>query len=451
MKRLSRRVVAFLLSVVLVFSEFGTLTVQAEESTSQEGQENEGQEQILAEIPLGKESSETEISEEPAMDGEVTRLDMWQMLITAFNYTCPEDEYPDNYFNDIAPDDANIDLIMTATAMGLTDVKAGEDLKPEEDATREFAALLMCRITGCIKTSENYTFTEVKEDDTDYNDAIQAAIDAGWFTLSDGKFQPEEPVTAAELELMRTAAESAYADRQFDTSLETGFTLKAGIKNLGEAKYIYDQENDRLTIVGDTATGLVAGDKFVVLTDGVPDAYKADSVKTEDGNTIISVSYPEYDDVYDTLTVYHKEEFDLKDAELTNEESGATLTYIVGGTEEEGFEDGEFCDSPDEVGVREVSALEVVQKIDDIKFSKNYDEAFVRMVIHDIYAERQHNVNEDKLVIYGKMDLSIGLEFDLSDGVLKDIEKNMTITLQYGVFTFSVGPKLSLTGSISVT
>ncbi|MBQ5933800.1 MAG: leucine-rich repeat domain-containing protein, partial [Lachnospiraceae bacterium] len=481
MRKRSRNIIALLLTFILCFSEIGSLAVQAADGpvvdlgedrdddgdglVSEEGPDNDAvvSDQTDEETESVVQPDEGAENDTPADEGEdtqavdVTRLMVWEMLINAFHFSCAVEEYPDNYFNDISGSESYIDTIMLATVMGLTDVEAGQDLVPEGAATREFAACMMQQTVGRRATSESYTFSDT--DDVSNKDAVQAAIDSGWFSLVDGKFIPQQAVTAAEFSVLKKAAEDAYAERQMDSSLATKYTLKAGVKDLGEKKTRFSMEDSVLTIVDDSSTGLSKGDIFVVLSDGIPDAYKAESVTISEGNTVVKVSYPEYDDVYEDLQVHQTESLDLRLAQLANPDGGAVISYLVGGTEAEGYEDGEEIYDLSEVGNRDVNALVVglyAQKIPDITPSKKFDIATVWLKITNLYVEREKKTNEDKAVIYGDIEfgVSIDVDFDaLGDYVLKDMQEALTLNITdpvTGCAYFSIGPDMYIKGKLSL-
>jgi len=71
---------------------------------------------------------------------EVTRLEWLTALTQTFEMTVEEDNYSDNYYSDISSDHENYYEIMLATEFGLVDVEAGGEFRPDDAATREFAA-----------------------------------------------------------------------------------------------------------------------------------------------------------------------------------------------------------------------------------------------------------------------------------------------------------------------
>ena len=88
-------------------------------------------------------TEETESTEEilkMALSGdEISRIAWVEELITLFDLTVEEDNYPDNYYSDISADDSFYRDVMVACEYGMIDLEAGEAFRPEDAVTREFA------------------------------------------------------------------------------------------------------------------------------------------------------------------------------------------------------------------------------------------------------------------------------------------------------------------------
>ena len=81
-------------------------------------------------------TEETESTEEilkRALSGdEISRIDWVQELVTLFDLTVDEDNYPDNYYSDISTDDSFYRDVMVACEFGMIDLEAGEEFRPED-------------------------------------------------------------------------------------------------------------------------------------------------------------------------------------------------------------------------------------------------------------------------------------------------------------------------------
>lgn len=160
-----------------------------------------------------------------AAEGEVSRVEWLTDLTETFSISVAEDNYPDNYFSDIDSSSEYYYVVMLATEFGLVDVEAGEPFRPDDPATREFAAHTLNFCLGFLLEQEgNYTFSEAS--DVTYADDIQVAVERGWFSLENGSFYPETPVTLDEKTIMIEDAKSVLADRKEPTEHSNSYTLQ---------------------------------------------------------------------------------------------------------------------------------------------------------------------------------------------------------------------------------
>lgn len=103
----------------------------------------------------------------------VTRIDWLQSLITLFDMSVEEDNYPDNYYTDIDSSSTYYRDVMVATEFGLVDVEAGEAIRLEDAATREFTAHSLNVCLGFQLETAEYTFADSSS--TDYAVDLQIA------------------------------------------------------------------------------------------------------------------------------------------------------------------------------------------------------------------------------------------------------------------------------------
>ena len=116
--------------------------------------------------------------------GGMTRGEWMHELVSIFQLTLEKEEYPDVYFPDI-PDSKYFDDIMVATKNGLVNVEAGDDFRPDDPLTREFAVQTVNYKLGIINEKSSYTYSDTE--DVTFRDDAQVAVDQGWVTLIDGK------------------------------------------------------------------------------------------------------------------------------------------------------------------------------------------------------------------------------------------------------------------------
>lgn len=176
-------------------------------------------------------TEETESTEEilkRALSGdEISRIDWVQELVTLFDLTVDEDNYPDNYYSDISTDDSFYRDVMVACEFGMIDLEAGEEFRPEDAVTREFAAQTMNAMLGFVPETDSYTYQDTA--DVTYKDAAQVAIDRGWVTVAAGKFLPEQSLTTEEHDAMIADAKKVLADAQIETGKENTCSFASGV------------------------------------------------------------------------------------------------------------------------------------------------------------------------------------------------------------------------------
>ena len=71
---------------------------------------------------------------------EVTRSQWLQKLVSTFEMTVEDGVYPDNYFSDLSSSSKYYYDMLLAVEFGVVDIPAGGELRPDDPATREFAA-----------------------------------------------------------------------------------------------------------------------------------------------------------------------------------------------------------------------------------------------------------------------------------------------------------------------
>lgn len=288
----------------------------------------------------------------------VTRLEWLKALTSTFGLAVEEDNYPDNYYSDIDTSSADYYDVMLATEFGLVDVEAGEALRPNEAATREFAAHTLNLCMGYVLEEENYTFAESAA--VTYPEDIQVAINQGWLALSNGNFLPEQALAQEEKAAMIAAAQAVLAGDENHPENNT-YAFKDSVIVLPENTEIQTIDEDTISIIG-CPVEISVGDIFGCMCDGIPLAWKAAEVRTDGDETVISISAANTEDVFEEINVSREQEIDLTKLQPASED--AAMSYVVGGTEENNYEDGEVCHDLEEVGGREVTAVLVEQTAD---------------------------------------------------------------------------------------
>jgi len=206
--------------------------------------------------------------------GEVTRSAWVQQLVSTFEMTVEEDNYPDNYFSDLTGEEEYYRDILVATEFGVIDIEAGLPFNPEGAVTRAFAAQTLNYCLGFQLESTEYTFSD-SADVASPMDA-QVAVNRGWFALVDGAFKPDQLITKAEMDAMLKDAKDVYFGQTYDAFYENKYVFADEVLNLENAAA---QKNDdgSISVIG-TDKPIEQGTLFVVYFQGLPYLYQADSV-----------------------------------------------------------------------------------------------------------------------------------------------------------------------------
>lgn len=202
--------------------------------------------------------------------------------------TVEEDNYTDNYYSDLTGKEEYYRDIMVAVEFGIIDLDAGLPFRPDDAATREFAAQTLNYALGFqLNEGSSYTFAESAE--VTYPDDIQVAINRNWFALVDGAFLPDEPITAAESEAILTDVENLLTAETPDESKENSSTLAEGVIEIPKGTEVYLDDNGDLVIVN-CPVSLAVGNVFVAYDGDFPVAFVVTAVVQDGDNLIVSVT-----------------------------------------------------------------------------------------------------------------------------------------------------------------
>ncbi len=257
-----------------------------------------------------------------AAEGEVTRIQWLQKLTETFDMTVEADNYPDNYYSDVSSSDSYYKDVMIATEFGLIDQEPGTELKPNEPATREFAAHTLNFCLG-YELDEGATYTFTDSADLTYADDAQIAVNRGWFALVGGKFMPEQSVTNGEMTAMLADAAAVLADSVIDEGHDNVFTFKDGIKVMPQGTPVQQNEDGSITFTGNIA--IEKGDVVAVFLTDIPSGYTVETVTTSNGVTTFTGAETSLGDYIESIDAQGSSEGDYLDFVPAE---GATVTYI---------------------------------------------------------------------------------------------------------------------------
>ena len=377
-------------------------------------------------------TEETERTEEilkRALSGdEISRIDWVQELVTLFDLTVDEDNYPDNYYSDISTDDSFYRDVMVACEFGMIDLEAGEEFRPEDAVTREFAAQTMNAMLGFVPETDSYTYQDTA--DVTYKEAAQIAIDRGWVTVAAGKFLPEQSLTTEEHDAMIADAKKVLADAQIETGKENTCTFASGVVVVPKETAV-SIDVDGIVMIENCPVTIKQGTTFAVYVNDIVMAYKAESVRTEGTTTYITTS-----DADDGAVLNVDQQGEL-DVDMTEFIPADEETYVVNGvTVTEGMTRGISYKN------NTLRADKTISVSDDVT-------ATVSVVISNMKVNYSLNNNDYYFSVSGDMEYSCNVKGD----AFKDI--NHTLTLGAvplgGVGMLTLAMEYNLSGEATLT
>ncbi|MCR5250077.1 MAG: leucine-rich repeat protein [Lachnospiraceae bacterium] len=471
MKRKMYRWLSSVMLIVLLFAEAGNLPV-----VWAAGDEDGGTEDVVSEngdnLPEPKEVSEDPLDDEGSQEpeavqpGEVTRLEWWRMLIETFGMTVETDNYPDNYFCDLNSSFEYYRDIMVATEFGLVDVEAGDAINVDEAATREFAAHSLNVCLGFQRDEDTgYTFSEA--DSVEYPNDIQIAIDKGWFTLNDGSFEPDKPITSAEMTTLKEYAQNVLKEREIDPEKENSWVFADGVVDITKSTNAFMSDVDEFTL-SDCQAALETGKIYGFLVDGDPVVRRFVEINATENEKeyVVKTESVSSEEAYESISISNEgQKLNLKNAVLCDPDM--ELQYVVGGTLEENFEDGVVYDTVSELNNRDVSAIIVTREYDiPTRVMKDHEidlgggkKAVLSFTIGDPFIDK--DIDCMKILSYNQkayIQVSIPVTFscNVSLDVLSDIGVSPKMDLAYlplagGIGYIKTTLEMTLKGSVLIS
>ncbi|MGN0140857.1 MAG: leucine-rich repeat protein, partial [Roseburia sp.] len=303
--------------------------LEAETETEEAAEEPETE---IGEITEPTEETEEEdfIAEMPnaimlmsANTGDVTRAEWLSNLVSTFEMYVEDDIYPDNYFSDLDSSSDYYYDVLVAVDFGVVEIEAGGEIRPDDAATREFAAYTLNYCLGFYNEDASYSFSDTSA--CSYPQDDQIAIDRGWFTLVDGAFEPEQPITTAEMNAMLSDAATIYASTAINENYDSSYVFADYVVEVPYGTEVSIDENDIVTITGLTGN-ISVGDTFVVYPTELPCLYMAASVETNGENTVITTSEADEASAIVSIDAEGTAAIDLSQFE---EAEGVTAQYVT--------------------------------------------------------------------------------------------------------------------------
>lgn len=392
----------------------------------------------------------------------VTRVAWLSALLNEFDIHIDTALYGDEYYPDVTEGTSNYDTVMTASVIGLTDVEEGNDFAPNAYCNREYAVFTLNTLLGFDKESDEYTFSE--KETVAHPDDIQAAIDRGWFTLSNGSFLPNANITEADKSALIKYAHVIC--HQFEDGEEEGYEFLSSTINLDELsieREILSIDDDcnytyKLTNVP-TDVSFVKGTIFGFVEMDIPFAKKVVAVSGSGSQYVVETENAKPEEAFKTLDFSGVSDVAL--ASIIPSED-LEVQYIVGGTENNNYADGEYYDSLDEVvDTDEIDAIEFTQyytadgkkKIQDPKpYERDFKYVAVSIRLTDLELEFTYRFGEIiSVYLTGKMIKEYTVNIDAVDemGLQPNVEIGVLPLGEFGIITLSV--ELKWKASVKIT
>ncbi len=416
-----------------------TESSEEEETTETEPtEETENVEETETEVPEETESTEETLKRTLSGD-EISRIAWVQELVTLFDLTVEEDNYPDNYYSDISEDDSFYRDVMVACEYGMIDLEAGEEFRPEDAVTREFAAQTMNEMLGFVPETDSYTYQDAV--DVTYKEAAQIAIDRGWVTVSDGKFLPEQPLTTEEHDAMIADAKQVLADAQIETGKENSCTFASGVVIVPEGTAV-SIDVDGTVMIENCPVTITPGTTFAVYVNDIAMAYKAESVRTEGTTTYITTSDAE-DGAVLNVDQQGELDIDLREFVPADEETYVVNNVAVTESKTRGISyNGNTLRADKTISVSDdvtatvnvvISNMKVNYRLknNDYYFTISGDMEYSCNVKGDAFQDINHTLTLGVVPLGGIGMLTLAMEYNLSGEATLTVEKEFESGFAY--------------------
>ena len=426
-----------------------TETTEAESTEEIESAETELTEETEmieeSEVPEETEdvTEETESAGEilkRALSGdEISRIAWVEELITLFDLTVEEDNYPDNYYSDISADDSFYRDVMVACEYGMIDLAAGEEFRPEDAVTREFAAQTMNAMLGFVPETDSYTYQDTA--DVTYKEAAQVAIDRGWVTVSGDKFLPGQSLTTKEHDAMIADAKQVLSDAQIETGKDNTCTFASGVVIVPEGTAV-SIDVDGTVMIENCPVTITQGTTFAVYVNDIAMAYKAKSVQKEGTTTYITTSDAEDGAV---LNVDQQGELDVDLTEFVpaDEETYVVNNVAVTESKTRGISyDGNTLRADKTISISDdvtatvnvvISNMKVNYRLknNDYYFTVSGDMEYSCNVKGDAFKDINHTLTLGAVPLGGIGMLTLAMEYNLSGEATLTVEKEFEAGFAY--------------------
>lgn len=392
---------------VSAFAEYMAEPKPVEQTEPVDGNGMEPEDESIAETdaePLVEKDPETasnlELLVTPANGTTYTRGEWMHELVTVFGLTLTEEEYPDIYFPDIVGT-TYFDDIMVAAKYGFISVEAGDDFRPDDPLTREFAAQTINFYLGILNDREEYTYSDTS--DVSAKDDAQVALDQGWFDLVGGEFLPNQSVTEAESTKMLSDAESIVEERISEQTASSynfaSYVIELPSTAVIESSFDTDTEERTITISNYSGT-LQENDTFVFYSEGFAFVYGVASVSENSGVLTVTTKDAPADAINQFEFVGELEPQISGEVPENNEE----VTLMAADGETVTFKQARVLSS---------GKQKITFSRDFYKGDENGIKGTLKGTVSDIKIDSKFTLGTQRFVLTGKVDITSTMELDL--------------------------------------
>ena len=263
----------------------------------------------------------------------ISREEWIHTLVDTFQMKIEGELVPDDYYKDVSESTVTYYRdILTAVNFGVIDLEAGEEFKPKDPVTREFAAQTLNFCLG-YELEENAQYTMNDQDSLKYIQSDQVALNQGWFTLIDGAFQPDKAVTEAEKTSMVAFAKSVLAASEIDENHKNTYEFAEGVIVVPEEISV-ELTEDHKVLIYDHSVELAEGDTFAVFSNGLAYVYKAVGIASKSYGIEVQTEDVDYDTVVKKYDAEGVIEANLGDFVPASDDIIMDIKYADGTVEE---------------------------------------------------------------------------------------------------------------------
>lgn len=219
--------------------------------------------------------------------GEITRAAWLHNLSEIFSMTVEDDEYPDNYFSDFPSNHKYYYDVLLAVEFGVVNIGVGEELKPDEAVTRDFAVTTFNYCLG-FRLDEGTTYLFSDTALCSSPDDAQVAVNRGWVNLIDGKFMPALELSVSEARKMYEDANDILGFDPIQDDFENVIKFAEGVIEIPAETEVIENEDGTISVT-DCPVNISVGDRFAVHAYEVPAVYRALSVSTNSNVTTFEI------------------------------------------------------------------------------------------------------------------------------------------------------------------